>query len=91
MKDASIKHIELTHREWENLRECIKRDYGASTLLISWKLKEALGFTVREHRRWIERDKILKGSNTDWRDQHSVICLDFYDEQYKILFLLKYS
>ena len=89
--NTTVKHIELTHREWEAVREKIAKDYGKSTIMLSWKSKETLGFTVREHRRWIERDKVLNGSNTDWRDQTSVICLDFYDEASKTFFALKYT
>jgi hypothetical protein len=82
--DKPVKHIELTHKEWEELRESIKRDYGQSTVMLSWKMKEALGFTVREHQRWDDRFQ-------NYDDRRSVICLDFVSEQHKIVYLLKYS
>jgi len=84
MDDKPVKHIELTHKEWEELRESIKRDYGQSTVMLSWKMKETLGFTMREHRRW---DK----SQQNWDDRGSVICLDFVSEQHKLVYLLKYT
>jgi hypothetical protein len=84
MDDKPVKHIELSHSEWAVVREQIKRDYGPTTLMISWKLKEALGFTVREHQRW---DDTFEG----YDDRRSVICLDFVSEQHKLVYLLKYS
>lgn len=84
MEDKPVKHIELTHKEWKNLRERIRQDYGNSTLMLSWKLKETLGFSVREHHRWDD-------TYQDYNDRRSVFCLDFVDEQHKLVYLLKYS
>lgn len=84
MDDKPVKHIELNHHEWEDLRKRIKQDYGASTVMISWKLKETLGFTVREHFRWDD-------THAAWADRRSVICLDFYDVAMKSWFILKYQ
>lgn len=48
--------------------------------MLSYKMKDKLGFTVREHREWTEQ----KGYITDIR-------LDFYNEPKRTMFLLKYS
>lgn len=80
--DKPIRHIELTHTEWENLRQQIIKEHGPS-MLISWKMRRELGFTVREHKRW---DKTKQ-----WQDRSSVICLDFYDESMKSWYILKYE
>jgi len=39
----------LTTEEWINIRNRITNEHGLSTTMISWKLKEKLGFTVRIH------------------------------------------
>lgn len=75
-----IHTISMTHRSWERLKKQIVKDYGRTTIMISWRLKETLGFTIREH--------------YDFRSDYSSrkpIRLDFYDEQLQTLFLLKYS
>ena len=73
-----MKHtITLTMDRWHKLQEKIIEDYGRTTMLISWRLKATLGFTVREH--W------------DHNQDEYTIRLDFWDEQLQTLFLLKYS
>ena len=79
-----MKHtISLTHRGWDRLRQQIINDYGQSTVLISWRLRERVGFTVREHREHLSEID-------DWT-QMRPIRLDFWDEQLQTMFLLKYS
>ena len=78
-----MKHIELSHGQWETLKARLLADYGR-TILISFVCKRELGFTIREHRR-------PDISRIHWQDQISVICLDFYDESMKSFFLLKYQ
>jgi hypothetical protein len=77
-----MKHtIILSFVAWHKLQEQIIEDYGRATLMISWRLRATLGFTVREHRDY---------SQDEWGKTHT-IRLDFYDEQLQTLFLLKYS
>jgi len=45
-----MKHIELTHAEWDQIRDRIREDFGFSMPLLRDKMKRELGFTVREHR-----------------------------------------
>ena len=75
------KTITLTNQQWERLKSQIIEDYDRTTVLISWKLKDTLGFTLRQH-----RDE----NEADWKKKYSMR-LDFWDEQLHILFLLKYS
>jgi hypothetical protein len=77
-----MKHIELNHKEWEQLQNKLVAELGARAR-ISWVLKREFGFTVREHSRW-------DNTNKDWQDRRSVICIDFYDEAAKTWFALKY-
>ena len=77
-----MKHtITLSFSAWHKLQERIIADYGRSTLLISWRLKSTLGFTVREHRDYTQ---------DEWEKTHT-IRLDFYDEQLQTLFLIRYG
>ena len=77
-----MKHtITLTLDRWHKLQEKIIEDYGRTTMLISWRLKATLGFTVREH--WDH-------NQDEWYKEHT-IRLDFWDEQLQTVFLLRYS
>jgi|Laugrespbdmm15dd_1035085.scaffolds.fasta_scaffold13280_4 hypothetical protein len=81
-----MKHIELTHAEWDQIRDRIREDFGFSMPLLRDKMKRELGFTVREHRTYDPFDplQLLRSSH------RIMICLDFYDEQMKTWFSLKY-
>jgi len=77
-----MKHtITLSFSAWHKLQERIIVDYGRATLMISWRLRDTLGFTIREHRDY---------SQDEWEKTHT-IRLDFYDEQLQTLFLIKYG
>ena len=78
-----MKHIELSHAEWYKIRNQIHDEYGQSMILLSSKMKRELGFTVREHRTFDPLQLLRSGHRT-------IICLDFYDEQMKTWFSLKY-
>lgn len=79
-----MKHtLVLSVRRWHLLQERIVEDYGRATLLISWRLKAQLGFSVREHHWYEDRDGFM--------DRFNDIRLDFYDEQLQTLFLLRYG
>jgi hypothetical protein len=80
-----MKHtLTLSDQQWYDLKEKILEDYGRATLLISWRLKATLGFTVREHTDY------QSGDNGGWITENT-IRLDFWDEQLQTMFLLKYS
>ncbi len=72
--------IILTHQKWDTLKDRITVDYGKTMLMVSFKLKRELGFTVREHREW---DQANRRTIQDIR-------LDFFDDQLETLFRLKY-
>jgi hypothetical protein len=73
------KPIVLTHSKWEKLRTRLTTDYSPSVMMLSYRMKDKLGFTVREHV-WYSKN----GYATDIR-------LDFYNESKRTMFLLKYS
>ena len=70
----------LTEKKWNEIYNLIREEYGDSVILISWKLKETLGFTVRRHRDY----NPINGHMVD------DIRLDFYDESAMTFFQLKY-
>ena len=74
------KPIVLSHGQWYKLKERLTNDYSPSVMMLSYRMKDKLGFTVREHTAWTERI----GYTNDIR-------LDFYDEPKRTMFLLKYS
>lgn len=83
-----MKHITLTHNEWKAIKQRIIEEYPPSVYLIRDKMKQVLGFTVREHRRWLdpESEEQVETFEDTWSEIH----LDFYDEQLKTMFILKY-
>lgn len=86
-----MKQLILKHREWDRIFEKIKAEYVTtpSVYLMRNKMKEQLGFTVREHRNYNEQD-VEYDLNNDWRDYQSQIHIDFYSEAARTMFVLKY-
>ena len=86
-----MKSIVLRHREWDRIFAKIKEEYAAtpSVYLMRNKMKEQLGFTVREHANYNEQD-VEYDLNNDWRDYRSQIHIDFYSEAARTMFVLKY-
>jgi hypothetical protein len=74
------KPITLKPIQWTNLRSRLTEDYGRGVMLIRSRMRDKLGFTVREHRSWSAEN----GYTWDIR-------LDFYDEPKRTMFLIKYS
>lgn len=75
------KPIILSHQAWDKLKAQLHLDYPRSVVMISYKMKEVLGFSVREYVDW--DSKINRYVND--------IRLDFYNESKRTMFLLKYS
>ena len=78
------KTLAISHRAWDKLKEKIIEDYGRATVLISWRLRDQVGFTVREHTDY------QAGANGGWVTGNT-IRLDFWDNHLQTMFLLKYS
>lgn len=75
------KSIELTAKEWKDIRNRIKKDYAwkPSVLIIREVMKRELGFTTRYHQYWTEQTGYME-----------TIYLDFFDDNLETLFRLKY-
>jgi hypothetical protein len=78
-----IKHWELTHAEWNQVREQIREEFGNSMLMIRSRMRDELGFLPREHRVWVPK---MDGGH--WGE--TVIHIDFFTEQARTYFLMKY-
>jgi len=101
------KPVKLFSKNWDKLRKKLDQDHPKSVTMVRWKMKEVLGFTVREHlgyrprtaqelddydhsdNIWYETEKDRKFYRENINEY--VICLDFYDEPKRTMFLLKYS
>jgi hypothetical protein len=78
-----MKSIAYSLADWEDIQNKIRQDYPPSVTLIRSKMKRVLGFTVREHREFVAK--------MDGGYSNTTIHLDFYNEKYKTLFLLRYG
>jgi hypothetical protein len=88
------KPIVLTQSKWYNLRERLKKDHSPSVMLVRTKMKNVLGFTVREHAEWVNvPGHPMSKSHTFFPlvERKEYIHLDFYSEPKRTMFLLKYS
>jgi hypothetical protein len=76
--------VYLTEKNWSTIRAILAAENTPSTMMISWRMRDRLGFTVREHREWTER----KGR---YHFVEESIVLDFYNESKYTLFLMRFS
>ena len=97
MKVTIKKNLIIFHnvREFEGLHHRLFKEYGQSTMMISWKTKQVLGFTIRHHKGLVEHDKgtweVMKSEGFHNRYHYeSQVCLDFYNEAQQTWFVLKY-
>lgn len=95
------KPVVMSPEHWRNIFERIKQKEKPSVYLSRTKMREVLGFTVRDHREYIKDKEYVKSPEADelfgemgWfegkMNVHTVR-LDFYDEQKRTMFLLKYG
>lgn len=81
------KPIELTEESWKKLHHRLLEDYPKSHVLIREKMRAKLGFMPRWHEEWVTVDDLgypMKYAKIN-------VCLDFYDEPKRTMFMLKYS
>lgn len=85
-----MRPVILTPDQWKTIRRQLQEEYPKTVFMLRNKMKSILGFTVREHKRWIDKEEV-------WGDVHSAgftkfeIHLDFYSENKRTMFLLKFS
>lgn len=96
-----VKHNLIIFRrpsEWETVSKKLVETYGPS-IMISWKTKRELGFTVRRHKGLVKYSDKYGDADGDWLepDLKNKFCyeeqvhLDFYSESALTYFLLKYA
>lgn len=85
----------LTEEQWARIQEKMRAKEKRSVLLSREKMKAVLGFTPRRHEEWrILKDEEYKHDDDLWWDNKQrvrTIHLDFFDEQKRTMFLLKYG
>ena len=110
------KPVVLSNREWRNIRTELQTEHPKSVFLLRTRMQQVLGFTVREHRAWVNNLNYASeyskwegqavpsrgSSSSTWLILLSCeepdkgayvdqICLDFYSENKRTMFLLKFS
>jgi hypothetical protein len=98
------KPIVMFPEQWDSILERIKQKEKPSVYLSREKMKETLGFTVRDHREYIkdpdyvsrpqDKDEWFYMEPSGWFEGKMnvrTVRLDFYDEQKRTMFLLRYG
>lgn len=78
-----MKPIRLSTRQWRTILAVMHEEYPRTVFMLRDKMKRTLGFTVREHREYVPK--------MDGGYYENQIHLDFYSENKRTMFLLKYS
>jgi len=102
-----VSTLKLSTRQWRIIRAELHKEHPKSVFMLKNKMRQILGFTVREHSGYRPRtareleqydlsDNIryeTEKENRFYRENinEHVICLDFYDERKYTMFLLKFS
>ena len=97
------KPIVMSPDQWLTILYRIKQREKPSVYLSREKMKETLGFTVRDHREYVkDPDYVKRPNDGEWYNMEPAgwfegkmnvhtVRLDFYDEQKRTMFLLKYG
>lgn len=89
-----MKPIKLSSQQWKVLKDTLTIEYQntPSVMLIRSKMRDTLGFTIREHQEW---NVVTPNSENEVLSAHrrrqTWFMLDFYQESMRTMFLLKYS
>jgi hypothetical protein len=83
------KPIVMSPGAWDDILEKIKSREKPSVYLCRNKMKTVLGFTVREHSEY--QHHLSEHNSFDTASHVFTIRLDFYDEQKRTMFLLRYG
>jgi hypothetical protein len=98
-----MKPVVMLPEQWETVRQAMQHREKPSTILSRNKMREVLGFTERFHDEYVNRDKVLRSVDDGWlpwadtvgpnagKVHQRTVHLDFYDEQKRVMFLLKYG
>jgi hypothetical protein len=97
------KPVVMSPEQWNSILDRIKQREKPSVYLSRSKMKEVLGFTVRDYREYVkDPDYVKRPDNGEWYNMEAAgwfegkinvhtVRLDFYDDQKRTMFLLKYG
>ncbi len=85
-----MRPVVLTTDQWKTIRKMLQEEHPKTVFMIRDKMKRVLGFTVREHKAWIDKPATL-GDDLNFGYTEFQIHLDFYSERKRTMFLLKFS
>jgi hypothetical protein len=97
------KPVVMSPDQWLTILYRIKQREKPSVYLSREKMKEVLGFTVRDHREYVKDPNYVRPpEGGEWwpvvelgwyegRTNVHTVRLDFYDDQKRTMFLLKYG
>ena len=97
------KPIVMSPGQWDSVLDRIKQREKPSVYLSRSKMKEVLGFTVRDYREYVkDPDYVKRPDNGEWYNMEAAgwfegkinvrtVRLDFYDDQKRTMFLLRYG
>lgn len=98
------KPITMSPSQWKTVLANIKQRERPSVYLSREKMKDVLGFTVRDHREYVKDPDYIRSpqDKDDWfymepagwfegKVNVHTVRLDFYDDQKRTMFLLKYG
>ena len=97
MKITIKRNLIIFHivREFEELHHRLLKEHGRATMLVSWRMKRELGFTIRHHKGLEPHSQdtweVMKSEGWDHRYYYQdQVHLDFYNEAQMSWFMLKY-
>ena len=97
MKITIKRNLIIFHkvREFEELHHRLLEEYGRATMLVSWRMRRELGFTIRHHRGLVQHTEsewtVMRNQGWDDRFHYEMqVHLDFYNEAQQTFFVLKY-
>ena len=97
------KPVVMSPEQWGTVLGRIKQREKPSVYLSRTKMKDVLGFTVRDHIEYVkDPDYVSPQNKDDWSYMEpagwfegkmsvNTVRLDFYDDQKRTMFLLKYG
>lgn len=85
-----MRPVVLTVEQWKAIRLALHEEHPKTVFMIRDKMKKVLGFTVREHKAWIDKPKTA-GDDLNFGYYDYQIHLDFYSENKRTMFLMKFS
>lgn len=85
-----MKPVVLTVEQWKAIRKELQTEYPKTVFMIRDKMKRVLGFTVREHKAWIDKPEVA-GDDLNFGYYQFQIHLDFFSENKRTMFLMKFS